>query len=87
MVTPAGKRNAVAHLRAAHEVSERRACRVLDIDRSLIRYKSRRPRDEHIRERLRALSGERKRFGYRRLHILLAGDVANKIIWESADAN
>lgn len=72
MVTPAGKRDAVSHLRAVHEVSERRACRVLGIDRSLIIYKSCRPQDEHIRERLRALSGERKRFGYRRLHVLLA---------------
>lgn len=71
MVTPAGKRDAVAHLRSAHEVSERRACKVLDIDRSLIRYQSCRPRDEHIRDRLRALSAERKRFGYRRLHVLL----------------
>ena len=71
MVTPAGKRDAVAHLRTAHAVSEWRACRVLDIDRSLIRYQSRRPRDGHIRARLRELSGERKRFGSRHLHILL----------------
>ena len=36
------------------------------------RYASRRPNDLEIRQRLRALAGERRRFGYRRLHILLA---------------
>lgn len=72
MVTPAGKREAVAHLRQAYEVSERQACKVLNVDRSLIRYRSVRPDDDTIRARLRELSVERKRFGYRRLHILLA---------------
>ena len=36
------------------------------------RYASRRPNDTQIRQRLRALAAERRRFGYRRLHILLA---------------
>ena len=71
MVTPSGKRDAVAHLKQDYEVSERRACLILNVDRSLIRYQSRRPDDGPVRERLRELSAERKRFGYRRLHILL----------------
>ena len=72
MVTPAARREAVAHLRAAHGVSERRACLVLRADRTSVRYRSRRPDDDEVRERLRALSRERRRFGYRRLHLLLA---------------
>ena len=36
------------------------------------RYAPRRPEDGEVRVRLRALAGERRRFGYRRLHILLA---------------
>lgn len=72
MVTPAARREAVAHLRAAHGVSERRACLVLGADRSSVRYRSLRPDDDEVRERLRALSRERRRFGYRRLHLLLA---------------
>ena len=72
MVTPAARREAVAHLRATHGVSERRACLVLGADRTSIRYRSRRPDDVDVRERLRALSRERRRFGYRRLHLLLA---------------
>ena len=38
------------------------------------RYVSKRPGDGEIRARLRVLAGERRRFGYRRLHILLARD-------------
>jgi len=71
MVTPAVKREAVAHLKDAHEMSERRACNVIGAERMTIRYRSRRPDDPHLRERLRALAKERRRFGYRRLHVLL----------------
>jgi putative transposase len=72
MVTPASVRSAVAHVRADHGVSERRACLVLGADRSSVRYRSQRPDDAAIRERLRELSRQRRRFGYRRLHLLLA---------------
>ena len=41
------------------------------VDRKTYRYASRRPADEAIRKRLRELASERRRFGYRRLHILL----------------
>ena len=71
MVTPAARRTAAAHLRAAYAVSERRACRVLGVDRSSVRYAAMRPDDEPLRERLKALAQERRRFGYRRLHVLL----------------
>jgi len=71
MVTPVVKREAVAHLRTAHEMSERRACQVIGCVRMTIRYRSRRPDDPGLRERLRALAKERRRFGYRRLHVLL----------------
>ena len=71
MVTPAAKREAVAHLRSAFEVSERRACSMLATDRSSVRYRSIRPDDALLRMRLRELASQRRRFGYRRLHILL----------------
>ena len=74
MVTPAAKREAVAHLRALLDVSERRACRVIAVDRTVIRYQSRRGDDEVLREKLRDLAHQRRRFGYRRLHILLRRD-------------
>jgi transposase InsO family protein len=37
----------------------------------MVRYRSFRPDDAVLRERLRALAAERRRFGYRRLHVLL----------------
>ena len=40
-------------------------------DRKTVRHRSRRPDDAAIRARLQRAGGERRRFGYRRLHILL----------------
>ena len=71
MVTPAVKREAGAHLRGAHEMSERRACRVVGCERVTVRYRSRRPVDPKLRDWLLALARERRRFGYRRLLIFL----------------
>jgi putative transposase len=61
----------VAYLRQTYQVSQRRACRVLELDRTMVRYRSRRPDDGAVRVRLRELAASRRRFGYRRLHILL----------------
>lgn len=79
-MTPAARREAVATLVEHHEMSERRACAVIGADRTSIRYRSRRPNDHDLRERLRALASERRRFGYRRLHVLLRreGHVVNR---------
>ena len=71
MVTPAGYREAAGHLQAVYEMSERRACRVLGVDRTSVRYQATRPDDGALRDRLKALAQERRRFGYRRLHVLL----------------
>src|SRR5215218_10404591 len=72
MVTPAVRREAAAHLQIAFEVSERRACSALGADRTSVRYRGIRPDDAAVRTRLRELAAVRRRFGYRRLHILLA---------------
>jgi len=74
MVTPAAKREAVAHLVSSHEVSERRACLSLGVNRTSVRYRSRRPTDEALRALLRVLAAGRRRFGYRRLFVLLRRD-------------
>jgi putative transposase len=71
MVGPAAKREAVAHLCGALEMSERRACILISADRTMIRYRSRRPPETELRARLRELANQRRRFGYRRLFILL----------------
>ncbi|MDF0523469.1 IS3 family transposase [Bradyrhizobium yuanmingense] len=71
MVGPAAKRAAVAHLQAVMSLSERRACSIIGADRKMIRYRSSRPPDAVLRGRLRDLASERRRFGYRRLFVLL----------------
>lgn len=54
-----------------HSYTERRACRLIGVDRSAYQYQPRREADDVVRERMRALANERRRFGYRRLAILL----------------
>ena len=61
----------------AHGLSERRACRLTRLDRSTFQYRKRDAGDERLRARLRDLAGERRRFGYRRLGILLAREGLN----------
>jgi putative transposase len=71
MVGPVAKREAVAFLRNVFQMSERRACLLVTADRKMVRYRSRRPPDVELRARLRDLANRRRRFGYRRLFILL----------------
>ena len=80
MVTPAAHREAASYLQSTYEMSQRRACRVISTDRASVRYQATRPDDGQLRERLRALAQERRRFGYRRLHVLLRreGHAVNK---------
>ena len=51
--------------------SQRRACRLIGMAPRIYRYRSRRPDDAGLRNRLRKLAAERRRFGYRRLHLVL----------------
>lgn len=71
VVTPAAKRKAVAHLMDAHGMSERRACKAIGYCRMTIRYQTTRADDAGLRQRMRAIAEVRRRFGYRRLHVLL----------------
>jgi hypothetical protein len=80
MVKPAGKRETVVHLCEAHGVSDPlprqaiaeqsaergRACDVLQIDRSTVLYLSRRGDDVELRDPIKRVSRERRRFGYSR---------------------
>ena len=54
-----------------HGLSERRACKLAMLDRSTFQYPKQSDGDRRLRARLRDLANERRRFGYRRLLILL----------------
>ncbi len=55
----------------AHGMSERLACKAPGFCRMTVRYKTTRGDDASLRERVKATARERRRFGYRRLHVLL----------------
>jgi putative transposase len=71
MVSPAQRRRGVAWAREAYRIPERRACRVIGISRSTVRYRSVRPPYTPLRARLRELAAVRVSAGYRFLHTLL----------------
>ena len=50
--------------------SQRRACGLVGIDPRVYRYRSTEPDDTKLRKRLKELTSERRRFDYRRLHLL-----------------
>lgn len=79
MVTPAAERKAVAHLMEHQGMSERRACKAIGCCRMTVRYSTSRGDDADLRARMIAIARERRRFGYRRLHVMLKreGHVVN----------
>ena len=58
-------------VQAAYQVSVRRACLISGFARSSMMYRSRLPRQEALRRRLKELAAVRTSYGYRRLHVLL----------------
>ena len=52
-------------------LSERRACRLLSVDRSSYRYEAVPDRNTELRSKLVELARQKPRFGYRRLHVVL----------------
>lgn len=53
------------------DYSQRRACGLVGIDPKTYRYRPRRDDDGVLRTRLKDLAAQRRRFGYRRLHLLI----------------
>lgn len=70
-MTPAARREAVRLAGEMHGLSERRGCRLVGTSRAMVRYRSRRPSDDELRALLVRFAGERRRWGYRRLAILV----------------
>ena len=74
MVAPAARRRGVEHLIQEWSLSERRACRLTGLHRSVARYRPR-PRDEAaLIARLKALATAHPRYGYLMLHAMLQAE-------------
>lgn len=80
MVTPQAKRQMLAHVVAAHPLSKRRACRLLNLSRSSASYQAKASNDEPLRQQLKVLATQYPAYGYLMLHSLLKqqGLVVNK---------
>ncbi|MFN3132452.1 IS3 family transposase [Roseibium sp.] len=68
---PARKRTLVDEMRSDWSVSIRRACAVIRFDPTTYRYRSRRPGQAALEQRIREICQTRVRCGYRRVHVLL----------------
>ena len=71
MVGPQVKREAVSTLMIERRFGVTRACGLISLSRSLYRYRSRRSDGAELRARIEALAAEKRRYGYRRIHVLL----------------
>ncbi|MDA9537052.1 transposase, partial [Bradyrhizobium sp. CCBAU 21362] len=58
-------------VRSEWQVSIRRACDALEFDRSTYHYKSRRPGQAALEQKIKEICHVRIRYGYRRVHVLL----------------
>src|SRR5580658_9111151 len=67
-----GQRRNVAFVITDFGYSERQACKLLDLDRTSYRYQPKPERNAELRAELIALARQKPRYGYRRLHVLLA---------------
>ena len=74
MVGPTARREAVQKLTEKYEVSERRACRTVGLSRASFRYRARRKEPEGLRGKLREHAAQRRRWGYKKLTVLLRRD-------------
>lgn len=70
-MTPGRRRQVVDDVRGTWKVSIRRACSVLQAERSSYHYKSRRPDRAALKDRIKQIAETRVRYGYRRVHVLL----------------
>jgi putative transposase len=68
---PVRQREMVDHVRTAWQVSIRRACRALPVERSSYHYRSRRAGQAPLSKRIKEIAETRVRYGYRRIHVLL----------------
>ena len=71
MVSPQVRREAVNALMNERGFKLTRACGLVGISRSLYRYRSRRSGDSELSSRIGDLAAEKRRYGYRRIHVLL----------------
>jgi len=72
---PAHKRTLVGILIEQYRISEKRACRVIQICRTSFRYRSTSTERAPLRMSIKEIVAVRVRYGYKRIHILRKREV------------
>ncbi|WP_108892373.1 IS3 family transposase [Palleronia abyssalis] len=70
LTTLTRRREAALRAMRDHDISQRRACQLVGVDPKTVR-RTRPPDCPEIREEMKEIAGKRRRFGYRRIGILL----------------
>lgn len=70
MTTPKGRRDAALKAMRDHNISQRRVCKLVGVDPKTVR-RDRPPDNPEIREEMKKIARKRRRFGYRRIGVLL----------------
>lgn len=71
MARPALKRPVIEYILDHYGLTQRRACRLVKLHRSVFYYRSVKDPQLELRLRMRELAQSRVRYGYRRIHVLL----------------
>lgn len=71
MVKPADKRKIVQYLITKHKFSQCRACRLTNLHRKTYNYRTKKKNDDDLNNHIVDIANKRKRFGYRRIHLML----------------
>jgi putative transposase len=71
VVKPSPRRSIVGYFKATYPVTERRACRLAQISRTVYRYQSRCDLRSELRQRMREIAATRMRYGYRKIRVML----------------
>lgn len=74
MVAPGDRKKVVEHLVECHQLSERRACNLIRVSRSVYRYERVENQDQLLRSRLKELASKHKGLGYPMLHGMLKSE-------------
>jgi len=70
LTTPSVRRAAARKAMRDHDISQRRACRLVGVDPKTVR-RDQPPDNPEVREEMKAIASKRRRFGYRRIGVLL----------------
>ena len=70
LTTPNMRRAAARKAMRDHDISQRRACRLVGVDPKTVR-RDKPPDNPEVRKEMKAIANKRRRFGYRRIGVML----------------